>query len=56
MTPNEQRAHDYAICVLHAAREEREIELKEENDTDTVIDMFDLYLEIYNRALEKLTY
>lgn len=51
---NEQRAHDYAICVLHEARKENSAALDESGDEDAIVDMFDLYLDIYNRSLEKL--
>lgn len=51
---NEQRAHDYAICVLHKARAEKDLDLKAEGDTESVINMFDLYLDIYNNALDRL--
>lgn len=51
---NEQRAHDYAICVLHTARKEKDQDLEFAGDTETEINMFDLYLKLYNDTLARL--
>lgn len=51
---NEQRAHDYALTILLALRDDK-IEMNKSKGTeDQPIDVFEIYIDVYETTLKKL--
>lgn len=50
---NEQRAHDYALTVLLSVRDQKVVYNEKHGTEDIPIDVLELYLELYQNALQK---